>query len=73
MTIYLQIKAMGSYLPEHILTNADLEKMVDTSDEWIVERTGIKQRYINKENTAAYGVAGGSKSTRGSAAAGDWT
>jgi 3-oxoacyl-[acyl-carrier-protein] synthase-3 len=54
MTIYLQIKAMGSYLPEHILTNADLEKMVDTSDEWIVERTGIKQRYINKENTAAY-------------------
>lgn len=36
----------GSYLPERILTNADLSKMVDTSDEWIVERTGIRQRHI---------------------------
>lgn len=36
----------GSYLPERILTNADLAKMVDTSDEWIVERTGIRQRHI---------------------------
>lgn len=54
MTIYLQIKSMGSYLPEHILTNKDLENMVDTSDEWIVERTGIKQRYINKDKSATY-------------------
>jgi 3-oxoacyl-[acyl-carrier-protein] synthase-3 len=36
----------GSYLPERILTNADLAKMVDTSDEWIVERSGIRQRHI---------------------------
>lgn len=36
----------GSYLPERILTNAELAKKVDTSDEWIVERTGIRQRHI---------------------------
>ncbi|WP_341701952.1 beta-ketoacyl-ACP synthase III [Ferrovibrio sp.] len=36
----------GSYLPERVLTNADLAKLVDTSDEWIVERTGIRQRHI---------------------------
>lgn len=40
----------GSYLPERILTNADLEKLVDTSDEWIIERTGIRQRHIAAEN-----------------------
>jgi 3-oxoacyl-[acyl-carrier-protein] synthase-3 len=39
----------GSYLPERILTNADLAKMVDTTDEWIVERSGIKQRHIAAE------------------------
>jgi 3-oxoacyl-[acyl-carrier-protein] synthase-3 len=36
----------GSYLPEKVLTNADLEKLVDTSDEWILERTGIRERHI---------------------------
>ena len=36
----------GSYLPERILTNADLAKTVDTSDEWIVQRTGIRERHI---------------------------
>ncbi|MEI6561333.1 MAG: beta-ketoacyl-ACP synthase III [Verrucomicrobiota bacterium] len=36
----------GSYVPEKILTNADLEKLVDTTDEWIVSRTGIKERHI---------------------------
>lgn len=40
----------GSYLPERILTNADLAKMVDTSDEWIVERSGIRQRHIAADN-----------------------
>lgn len=44
------IAGCGSYLPERILTNADLAKMVDTSDEWIVERTGIHQRHIAAEN-----------------------
>lgn len=44
--IYSRIAGTGSYLPERILTNADLEKMVDTTDEWIVARTGIKERHI---------------------------
>ena len=42
----IRIKGTGSSLPEKILTNADLEKTVDTSDEWIKERTGIRQRHI---------------------------
>ncbi len=40
------ITGVGSYVPEKILTNADLEKMVDTSDEWITTRTGIKERHM---------------------------
>jgi 3-oxoacyl-[acyl-carrier-protein] synthase-3 len=44
--IYSRILATGSALPERVLTNADLEKFVDTSDEWIRERTGIRQRHI---------------------------
>jgi 3-oxoacyl-[acyl-carrier-protein] synthase-3 len=44
--IYARIAGTGGYLPEKILTNADLEKMVDTSNEWIVERTGIRERHI---------------------------
>jgi len=40
------IAGVGSYVPERILTNADLEKMVNTSDEWITTRTGIKERHI---------------------------
>ncbi len=40
------IAAVGSYVPERILTNADLEKMVDTTDEWIMSRTGIRERRI---------------------------
>jgi 3-oxoacyl-[acyl-carrier-protein] synthase-3 len=44
------ITGVGSYLPERILTNADLEKMVETTDDWIVTRTGIKQRRIAAAN-----------------------
>ena len=44
------ILGVGSYVPERILTNADLEKMVETSDEWITSRTGIKERRIAAEN-----------------------
>ena len=44
--IYARIIATGSALPERIVTNADLEKIVDTSDEWIRTRTGIRQRHI---------------------------
>ena len=42
------ITAVGGYVPEHVLTNADIEQLVDTSDEWIVSRTGIKERRILK-------------------------
>lgn len=44
--IYSRIVGTGSYLPEKVLTNADLEKMVETTDAWITERTGIKKRHI---------------------------
>ncbi|EHQ53083.1 3-oxoacyl-(acyl carrier protein) synthase III [Ectothiorhodospira sp. PHS-1] len=44
--IYSRITGTGSYLPEKVLTNRDLEKIVETSDEWIRERTGIGQRHI---------------------------
>ncbi|MCL6555612.1 MAG: ketoacyl-ACP synthase III [Burkholderiales bacterium] len=47
--IYARIVGTGGYLPEKILTNADLERMVDTSDQWIVERTGIRERHIAAE------------------------
>ncbi|MBL3589697.1 MAG: ketoacyl-ACP synthase III [gamma proteobacterium endosymbiont of Lamellibrachia anaximandri] len=44
--IYSRIAGTGSYLPEKALTNQDLEKIVDTTDQWIVDRTGIKKRHI---------------------------
>lgn len=47
--IYSRILGTGSYLPARILTNADLEKLVETSDQWIVERTGIRERHIAAE------------------------
>ena len=46
---YSRILGTGSYLPARILTNADLEKLVDTNDQWIVERTGIRERHIAAE------------------------
>ena len=46
MTLRSRIIGCGSYLPERILTNEELSTMVDTSDEWIVSRTGIRQRHI---------------------------
>jgi 3-oxoacyl-[acyl-carrier-protein] synthase-3 len=46
MNSYAQITAIGSYVPERILTNLDLEQMVDTNDEWILQRTGIRERRI---------------------------
>ncbi len=44
--IYSRIAGTGSYLPEKVLTNKDLEKIVDTTDQWIMDRTGIKKRHI---------------------------
>jgi len=48
---YSRIIGTGGYLPEKILTNADLEKLVDTNDQWIVERTGIRIRHLADEDT----------------------
>jgi len=48
------IIGLGSCVPDKVLTNSDLEKMVETSDEWITKRTGIKERRILEENTPAY-------------------
>ncbi|MFN3965678.1 beta-ketoacyl-ACP synthase III [Silanimonas lenta] len=57
MTVYSRIAGTGSYLPEKILTNADLEKMVETSDQWIRERTGIQQRHIAAEGQTTVDLA----------------
>ena len=48
----VSIIGTGSYLPERVLTNQELEKMVDTSDEWILTRTGIRERRIAREDQA---------------------
>ncbi len=45
-----KILGTGSYLPEKLLTNVDLEKLIDTTDAWIVERTGIRQRHVAAEH-----------------------
>ncbi|MCB1761801.1 MAG: ketoacyl-ACP synthase III [Gammaproteobacteria bacterium] len=55
--IYSRIIGTGGYLPEKVLTNQDLEKFVDTSDQWIQERTGIKQRHIAGENETTCDLA----------------
>lgn len=52
MQLRSRITGIGSYVPEKVLSNLDLEKMVDTSDKWITERTGIRERRIVKENEA---------------------
>lgn len=56
--VYASLKSIGGYAPTHILTNADLEKMVDTDDEWIKKRTGIEERRIasSEEDTSDLGV-----------------
>ncbi len=51
------ILSVGSYVPERILTNADLEKMVETTDEWIITRTGIKERRMAKKHEATSDLA----------------
>ena len=58
MTKYgVKILGTGSHMPEKILTNADLEKIVQTSDEWITTRTGIKERRIAADNEATSDLA----------------
>ncbi|HUU57568.1 MAG TPA: beta-ketoacyl-ACP synthase III [bacterium] len=48
---------VGHYAPDNVLTNADLEKLVDTSDEWIIERTGVRERRIATDDQAASDLA----------------
>ena len=52
-----KITALGTYVPPRVLTNADLEKMVDTTSDWIVERVGIRERHIVEKGVAASDLA----------------
>jgi 3-oxoacyl-[acyl-carrier-protein] synthase-3 len=51
------LRATGSYLPDRIITNAEMERLVDTSDEWIVQRTGIRERHVAAENQSTSDLA----------------
>ena len=53
----VEIKSLATYVPPKLLTNADLEKMVETTDEWILQRTGIKQRHIVDAGVATSDLA----------------
>ena len=55
--IFSEIIGTGSYLPKKVLTNDDLAKMVDTSDEWIFTRTGIKERHIADDSECTSDLA----------------
>jgi 3-oxoacyl-[acyl-carrier-protein] synthase-3 len=54
---YSRITGTGGYLPEKVVSNHDLEKMVDTSDEWITERTGIKKRHVAGDGETTCDIA----------------
>src|SRR5438552_9929825 len=54
---HIHIIGTGAYLPAKVLTNHDLERMVDTSDEWITTRTGIKERRVAAKDEAASDLA----------------
>ena len=53
----MKIAGLATYVPPRTLTNADLEKLVDTSDEWILQRTGIRERHIVDPGTATSDLA----------------
>ena len=55
--MYAKFHSIGAYVPSKILSNADLEKMVDTSDEWITKRTGISERHIAESNEVTSDMA----------------
>jgi 3-oxoacyl-[acyl-carrier-protein] synthase III len=55
--VRVKISALGTYVPPRLLTNADLEKMVQTSDQWIMERTGIRERHIVDKGVATSDLA----------------
>lgn len=50
---YAAFRSIGAYVPPKVMTNADFEKIIDTTDEWITKRTGIKERRISEENEAS--------------------
>ena len=55
--MFASLKSIGAYVPPKKMTNADFEKMVDTSDEWITQRTGIKTRYLANEDQSTSDLA----------------
>jgi 3-oxoacyl-[acyl-carrier-protein] synthase III len=57
VTVYSRIAGTGSYLPKKVLTNKDLEARVETSDEWIYSRTGIRERHIAADDECASDLA----------------
>ena len=63
MTAFSRVTGTGSYLPERVLSNVDLEKLVETTDEWIFTRTGIRQRHIaaDTETTSDLALAASRK------------
>src|SRR5580692_12043710 len=56
-SVRAKISAIGTYVPPRLLTNADLEKMVETNDQWIQERTGIRERHIVEKGVATSDLA----------------
>ena len=52
-----KISALGTYVPPRVLSNADLEKMVETSNDWILERTGIRERHLADKGVATSDLA----------------
>jgi 3-oxoacyl-[acyl-carrier-protein] synthase-3 len=65
-TVHAHVTGWGRYAPSQVLTNADLEKLVDTSDEWITSRTGIRERRVAAahETTASMGAVAGLRAIR---------
>src|SRR4249919_3515764 len=55
--IRAKISALGTYVPPRLLTNADLEKMVETNDQWILNRTGIRERHLVDKGVATSDLA----------------
>ena len=52
-----RIASLATYVPPRVLTNADLEKLIDTSDEWILQRTGIRERHVVDPGVATSDLA----------------
>jgi 3-oxoacyl-[acyl-carrier-protein] synthase-3 len=56
-TVRAKISALGTYVPPKLLTNADLEKMVETTNDWILSRVGIRERHIAEKGVATSDLA----------------